>query len=161
MRCILPWSLLDEGVALTGLTKLSFVERRFRQTAVEESLGTTGLAPDTPGTSAARQTAWLMCCAQSRRGERIRLAKSQSLGCDETRCDVVLSHTDRMVSHCHCNIYYSGVSSQAVSWYISDNNSTNGTFVNGNRLPKNAESVLLADGDRLTIGSEDYIFRVE
>lgn len=45
-------------------------------------------------------------------------------------------------------------------FYIKDNNSTNGTFVNGNRVQPETETQIF-DGDALTFANEDFEFNVE
>lgn len=168
VRCILPVSLLDEAVVLAGLTQSSFTERTFRrQTPAIDvpdptNIGKTGVisesVPDIPSESAA----YLTCCDKSRNGERFTLSQKQRLGRDAAKCDIVLSHTDRTLSSWHCTIGCSDAPGKGRTWYISDNKSTNGTFVNGKKLPSDGDKLTpIKNGDKITIGSEDYIFRTK
>ena len=62
-------------------------------------------------------------------------------------CDVQVS--DANVSRRHAELRQEGS-----SWWIVDLDSTNGTEVNGKRVPR----AKLADGDRITLGSTELVF---
>jgi hypothetical protein len=62
-------------------------------------------------------------------------------------CDVQVS--DANVSRRHAELRQEGS-----SWWIVDLDSTNGTEVNGKRVPR----AKLADGDKITLGSTDLVF---
>lgn len=63
------------------------------------------------------------------------------------RCDIVLD--DEEVSSSHCQIQKFGK-----DYHLFDLHSTNGTFVNGQRIVKSK----LAEGDRLRIGKAEFLF---
>jgi len=44
-------------------------------------------------------------------------------------------------------------------YYIKDNNSTNGTFINGNRVPPETETEIF-DGDVLVLANEEFVFNI-
>lgn len=58
------------------------------------------------------------------------------------------------VSRIHADII-----SRNGEFYIKDNNSTNGTFVNGNRVQAETETQIF-DGDALTFANEDFKFNI-
>ena len=62
-------------------------------------------------------------------------------------CDVQVP--DANVSRRHAELRQEGS-----SWWIVDLDSTNGTEVNGKRVPR----AKLADGDRITLGSTELVF---
>lgn len=166
MRCLLPLSLLDELTALLGLTEKSLMERSFRQTAPVSQYPSAPSIPYPsdvymPSKTAVKISAALLCCAKHHRGERIPLGHRQKLGRDASRCDIVPSYADNTLSSCHCSIYYSDKSGSGWNWYIEDHHSTNGTYVNGNLLSEKHGAVQLRNGDKITIGSEDYIFKLD
>jgi hypothetical protein len=57
---------------------------------------------------------------------------------------------DRIVSGLHARLRYA-----QGAWYIQDQNSSNGIFVNGRRVPAQR----LNDGDKITIGESTFLFR--
>lgn len=59
---------------------------------------------------------------------------------------------DERVSRNHCSLVF-----KDGLWYVKDNNSTNGTFVNSKNIGKNGEKVL-EDGDELRLGH--IIFKI-
>lgn len=74
-------------------------------------------------------------------------SQAVSIGRDPTN-DLVLS--DSMVSRRHAMLEL-----RNETYYVRDNNSSNGTFVNGDRLE---EEVALKDGDLVSIGSSKLLF---
>lgn len=66
-------------------------------------------------------------------------------------CDYALTD-DCLVSKVHFIVKRDGT-----SYYITDHNSTNGTKINGERIPQN-EDVMIKSGDRISIGSECFVF---
>jgi hypothetical protein len=76
------------------------------------------------------------------------LANSRVLIGRATNCDIVLD--DLNASRTHAEIFRESPS----VWGLADLGSTNGTLVNG----KHIASVLLNDGDRITIGTTTFVF---
>lgn len=74
-----------------------------------------------------------------------------TIGKDGSRCDCVISD-ESTVSRVHAIIYV-----REDEYYIRDNNSTNGTSVNGKMLSENDESKL-SDGDKIMFASQEYEF---
>ncbi|HVM16938.1 MAG TPA: DUF3662 and FHA domain-containing protein [Gaiellaceae bacterium] len=93
----------------------------------------------------ARDVASLSWDGQSRTIEKRRLVIGRS-----RECDVQLA--DSNVSRRHAEIRQEGA-----SYWIVDLDSTNGLEVNGRRLKRSK----LEDGDRLTLGSTELVFRRE
>jgi pSer/pThr/pTyr-binding forkhead associated (FHA) protein len=60
---------------------------------------------------------------------------------------------DRFASQIHARIY-----ARAGSYYVEDMNSTNGTFLNGDRVDGELQ---LADRDAIEIGDTEFRFEVE
>lgn len=71
------------------------------------------------------------------------------IGKDSSSCQIVISD-DKAVSRRHCVIEERGR-----RFSIIDNNSTNGTFLNGERL---SGRIPLKEGDVVKIGRREYIF---
>lgn len=71
-----------------------------------------------------------------------------SMGRNDTN-DIVLD--DPMVSGVHCRLRYG-----QGAWYVQDAGSSNGTFVNGERVAARR----LVDGDRLELGGTQLVFEV-
>src|SRR5215216_5062837 len=83
-------------------------------------------------------------------GERFDLFGGVSLG-RSGEADVRIE--DRFASQIHARIY-----PRAGSYYVEDMNSTNGTFLNGNRVDGELQ---LADRDAIEIGDTEFRFEVE
>jgi pSer/pThr/pTyr-binding forkhead associated (FHA) protein len=84
-----------------------------------------------------------------RQGTRIGLrAGQQKIGRDPERAEILLH--DETISREHALIWQ-----QDGSFYLQDENSTAGTFVNGNRITREA----LNDGDEITLGKTKLVFR--
>ena len=76
------------------------------------------------------------------------LASSRVLIGRATNCDIVLD--DLNASRTHAEIFRESPS----VWGLADLGSTNGTLVNG----KHIASVLLNEGDRITVGTTTFVF---
>lgn len=74
------------------------------------------------------------------------------IGRDERVSDVVINDTG--ISRQHVYMYPDGK-----KIYVEDMGSTNGTVINGIRLPK-GEAWLLADGDIICIGEQEYRIQI-
>ena len=62
---------------------------------------------------------------------------------------------DHTVSNLHCSFH-----SRGSDWYIRDDGSTNGTFINQKRLtPK--EYTLNHQGDMIRIGSQSFVYHAK
>ncbi len=81
----------------------------------------------------------------------ILFADSLVLGSSEMDCDCKISQ--KGISRIHANIY-----NQLDKWYITDLDSTNGTFVNGTRVGKGL-TVGLDEGDTVALGETEYCLR--
>jgi pSer/pThr/pTyr-binding forkhead associated (FHA) protein len=79
------------------------------------------------------------------------LANSRVLIGRATNCDIVLD--DLNASRTHAEIFRESPN----VWGLADLGSTNGTLVNG----KHIASVLLSDGDRITIGTTTFVFTLQ
>lgn len=66
--------------------------------------------------------------------------------------DIVLLDEEKVISRYHANIRY-----ESGSYSLSDNGSSNGTYINGQQLEKNSPRVL-QDGDRVGIGDYELVF---
>ncbi|MCS7079924.1 MAG: FHA domain-containing protein [Chloracidobacterium sp.] len=66
--------------------------------------------------------------------------------------DVVASR-----EHAQVTLDLAPEASERARYFLTDLGSTNGTFLNGRRLPPH-ERCLLSDGDRFTIGSHTFVF---
>ena len=66
--------------------------------------------------------------------------------------DIVLLDEEKVISRYHANIRY-----ESGSYSLSDNGSSNGTYVNGQQLEKNSPR-MLQDGDRVSIGDYELVF---
>lgn len=75
------------------------------------------------------------------------------LGRDD-RSDVIINNEDNQLSGRHCNVEWDGS-----YLYIQDAGSTNGTYINSNRLKPNAWS-RLENGTVVTMGSFDYVVTI-
>ena len=60
---------------------------------------------------------------------------------------------DLRISRCHCCIKRQ----EDGRFLLADENSRNGTYLNGARV--SADGVLLCDGDKITVGATDLLFR--
>lgn len=79
-------------------------------------------------------------------GAIYKLTNMNTIGRAES-CDVVLEN--EFTSHHHATIFYEN------GWYIKDEGSTNGTFVNGRKVNNQAR---LAYGDKVTVGQSTFSF---
>ncbi len=79
-------------------------------------------------------------------GRRVRLTRRTSTLGRSRDCDIPIS--DPNASRQHAEIRHIGL-----DYFLVDQNSTNGTYVNGQRIRRHA----LADGDRITIGTTEMI----
>jgi len=91
----------------------------------------------------------VLVAREDRTGGKIEIYNNRtSLGRDPKVTDVQLYHLDdeSSVSSLHCTIFY-----EQGKFYITDDNSTNGTFVNGKRLDAN-QPMELPDGAEIILG---------
>lgn len=85
-------------------------------------------------------------------GGQIRLNKTEiTIGRLET-CDVSLPH--RNVSATHCRLTWVP---EDFTWFVVDENSTRGTFINGERIPPYARTRLESDA---ALAVADHVFRI-
>jgi hypothetical protein len=130
------------------------------RSALRELRRTTAPAPETtgfhsttgPGGRAAATDAYLVAVRGGGlpTGERYDLFGGLSIG-RSTEADVRIE--DRFASAIHARLY-----SRRASYYVEDMGSTNGTFLNGNRLDGEAE---LSDLDLVKIGDTELRFELE
>ncbi len=78
---------------------------------------------------------------------------SYSIGKDSTKSDYLVSD-NKTVSRKHATIYLSNN-----QYYISDNNSTNGTFVNRQKVVSGRDHVL-NDGDIIKLSNVEFRFHI-
>jgi hypothetical protein len=112
----------------------------------------TGMYPIGPGGRAAATDAWLVATAGGglEPGERFDLFGGISIG---RSSDADIRIEDRYASGIHARAY-----SRGASYYVEDMGSTNGTFLNGQRLNGEAE---LNDLDQLRIGDTEFRFELD
>lgn len=67
-------------------------------------------------------------------------------------------HIDYIINNEHVGRYHACFERVGAVYYLSDNNSLNGTFVNGERLAPNTRREL-RDGDRIRFANEEFTFR--
>lgn len=91
---------------------------------------------------------WIVAANGEHKGEDFRLKGGKNVIGTAADCDIVL--TDRKISRKHCTIRYEGG-----AFSISDLDSTNGTFVNDERVQKHE----LIDNDFLTLGDIKFKFK--
>lgn len=70
----------------------------------------------------------------------------------DPNCAILLRHDS--VSSRHARLDWRA---QHARWFVEDNVSRNGTFVNGERVSQRA----LADGDRVKVGAVEFVFEIE
>lgn len=93
-------------------------------------------------------TGWLVLRTGSRAGHDHRLAAETTIGRDGASCDLILD--DEAVSARHALVRF-----ERNQFVIHDLASTNGTFVNGEKVDR----VTLTDGDTVTLGGTRMIFK--
>ena len=69
-------------------------------------------------------------------------------------CQLKYSAQAQGISRCHCTLF-----AEEGKWKIKDNNSTFGTFVNGEKLASGL-SEILNDGDMLSLGGDLQVYKV-
>lgn len=91
---------------------------------------------------------WLVGAAGDSRGKTHRLDREKvTVGADRG-CEVTIDETH--VSDRHASIRF-----QDGAFHVTDLDSTNGTFLNGERIHREG----VADGDRLRFGGSEWIFK--
>jgi hypothetical protein len=128
------------------------------RSALRELRGTTAPAPEPtgyhplPGEGRGVSDAWLVAVKGGGldSGERFDLFGGASIG-RSSEADVRIE--DRFASQIHARIY-----PRAGSYYVEDMNSTNGTYLNGDRLDG---ELRLAEGDAIEIGDTEFRFELE
>lgn len=78
-----------------------------------------------------------------------------TVGRDPKTSQIVVDENCELVSRRHCTVQ----SCPHAGCYLVTDHSTNGTFVNGERLPKN-ESVSVARGTVIAVGNESNTFKL-
>jgi hypothetical protein len=128
------------------------------RSALRELRGTTAPAPEAtgyhplPGGQRAGADAWLLVLKGGGldEGARFDLFGGLSIG-RSGEADVRIE--DRFASQIHARIY-----SRGASYYVEDMNSTNGTYLNGDRLDGEMQ---LAHLDVIEIGDTEFRFELE
>ena len=92
---------------------------------------------------------WLVSFTWNSEGEDYQLREGKTLIGADKKCDVVVS--DNEVSGHHTTILYRGG-----KFKIKDEFSTNGTRIDGNEIEDQTD---LEDGNTITVGNTDFIFR--
>jgi len=91
---------------------------------------------------------WLVVTAGAQTGMQHRLVKTNLIGRDPARCDLVLD--DDTISAEHVRVKY-----ERRRFVLYDLGSTNGTRVNGEPVQR----YILEDGDKITLGHTELIFK--
>ncbi len=87
-----------------------------------------------------------------RNNETMELTEEEVIiGRSEELCNYIIKNNS-MIGRCHATIINARESCRLV-----DNNSLNGTYLNGHRL-KQGEEYVLQDGDRILLANEEFIF---
>lgn len=129
------------------------------RSALRELRGTSSPAPEATGFHAVAEQgrggapdAWLVVAKGGglEAGERFDLFGGASIG---RSGDADVRIEDRFASGIHARIYPRGA-----SYYVEDMNSTNGTYLNGERVDGEAELVV---HDAIEIGDTEFRFEVE
>ena len=112
----------------------------------------TGFHPIGPGGRAPSTDGWLVAVTGGgiTPGERFDLFGGVSIG-RGAQADVRIE--DKFASGVHARLY-----SRGASYYVEDMGSTNGTYLNGERLRGEAE---LSDLDEIRIGDTEFRFELE
>jgi hypothetical protein len=112
----------------------------------------TGIHPIGPGGRAAATDAWLVATKGGglEPDERFDLFGGISIG---RSSDADVRIEDRYASGIHARVY-----SRGANYYVEDMNSTNGTFLNGGRLNREAK---LNDLDEVRIGNTEFRFELD
>jgi hypothetical protein len=98
-----------------------------------------------------RLAGWLVSFSHDRSGVDYRLREGRNtVGADSSECEIAIAE-DPSISSKHAVIMIRGGKCQ-----IRDNDSTNGTFVNGSDI-FGESSKILNDGDQITFGSTDCL----
>jgi len=93
------------------------------------------------------QMAWFVVRSGPRAGKEFQLGEITNIGRDAMQNDIALD--DSAMSRQHAKVKL-----EDGQFVLYDLASTNGTFVNGERIYRH----VLADGDRITIGETEFIF---
>ena len=109
--------------------------------------------PVSPPPSSSTQNPTLQCISGSMSGLCVQLQNGMTVGRNpQMNCYIDKDHT---VSNLHCSFH-----SRGSDWYIRDDGSTNGTFINQKRLtPK--EYTLIHQGDMIRIGSQSFVYHAK
>src|SRR5215212_984096 len=112
----------------------------------------TGVHPIGPGGRAAATDAWLVASSGGglEPGERFDLFGGLSIGRSP---DADVRIEDRFASGIHARLY-----SRESTYYVEDMNSTNGTYLNGERLAGEGQ---LSDLDGVRIGDTEFRFEMD
>lgn len=92
--------------------------------------------------------AWLVGASGPERGRTHRIDKDRAVAGASASCDIVLSGDH--ISDQHASFRF-----QEKHFVVTDLDSTNGTFVNGDRVHQHT----LADGDRVSMGGVEWVFK--
>ena len=94
----------------------------------------------------------LLCIEGPLAQKCFRLDGMTTIGRDPRRCQIILPLDCKGVSAMHCTVTFDGV-----RVLVTDQNSSCGTFVDGNRLTPQTP-VVMHRGQRLTLGSNNNVF---
>lgn len=86
-------------------------------------------------------------------GREFRVESGFAMGRNSDMCEIVLDTNDMNVSRCHCRFVYKNGA------WLMRNESTNGTYVNGNLLEKGQVSAI-SSGVLLKVGKSTFVFLV-
>ncbi len=173
LRTLMPLPLIDEFIALFKGSRQSLTDRiggvhmlipskdnnSVSSAAVHSNIsGISNVPMGTDSTyiprPAQHPSASLHCTSGMMEGKVFPLKKYNALGRGMQNATISFPEKESAISHLHCRIQF-----EDDGWYICDDTSRNGTYLNNTLLPKH-ESKKLQHGDTIKLGDEILVFKI-